>query len=72
MLLPTTTLHVLRTFWLTHRNPVWLFPADGRNQQDPATAKTPMSISTVQSAIKSITKKLNFGKHVSTHTLRHS
>ncbi len=72
LLLPTTTLQVLRTFWLTHRNPVWLFPADGRNRQDPATAKTPMSISTVQSAIKSITKKLNFGKHVSTHTLRHS
>ena len=72
LLLPTTTLQVLRTFWLTHRNPIWLFPADGRNRQDPATAKTPMSISTIQSAIKSITKKLNFGKHVSTHTLRHS
>jgi site-specific recombinase XerD len=31
-----------------------------------------MSISTVQGAIKSITKQLNFGKPVSTHTLRHS
>jgi len=31
-----------------------------------------MSISTVQSAIKSITNQLKFGKPVSTHTLRHS
>lgn len=31
-----------------------------------------MSISTVQGAIKQITQQLNFGKKVSTHTLRHS
>ena len=31
-----------------------------------------MSISTVQGAIKQITNELNFGKKVSTHTLRHS
>ncbi|MEL6106720.1 MAG: tyrosine-type recombinase/integrase [Planctomycetota bacterium] len=31
-----------------------------------------MSISTVQGAIKQITKELDFGKKVSAHTLRHS
>ena len=31
-----------------------------------------MSISTVQGAIKQITQQINFGKKVSTHTLRHS
>lgn len=56
LLLPQDTLTRLRTFWATHRNPVWLFPADGRNRQDIASAQTSMSISTVQSAIKSITK----------------
>ena len=72
LILPTSTLQALRTLWLTHRNRVWLFPAKGRDHKDGSTSQTPMSISTVQSAIKSITAKLNFGKPVSTHTLRHS
>jgi site-specific recombinase XerD len=72
LLLPDSTLQSLRQFWLTHRNPVWLFPAEGRNHTNGSAAQTPMSISTVQSAIKSITSALNFGKPVSTHTLRHS
>ena len=70
LLLPDATLRALRVFWLTHRNRVWLFPAEGRDHKDGLTSQTPMSISTVQSAIKSITAKLNFGKPVSTHTLR--
>ena len=70
--LPPTTLAALRAFWKTHRNPVLLFPAEGRNHQDGSTSTTPMSISTVQSAIKKITRQLNFGKQVSCHTLRHS
>jgi len=70
--LPESTLKTLRTFWLTHRNPVWLFPAEGRDHSDGSESQTPMSISTVQGAIKSITTELNFGKPVSTHTLRHS
>ena len=70
--LPETTLAALRAFWKTHRNTVFLFPAEGRNHQDGATSTTPMSISTVQSAFKKITRQLNFGKKVSCHTLRHS
>jgi len=70
--LPQTTLAALRVFWKTHRNPVFLFPATGRDHQDGSTSTTPMSISTVQSAFKKITRQLNFGKSVSCHTLRHS
>ncbi len=72
LVLPDSTLQSLRQFWITHRNPVWLFPAEGRDHTDGSTAQTPMSISTVQSAIKSITTQLGFAKQVSTHTLRHS
>ena len=72
LILPRTTLAALRAFWKTHRNPKFLFPAKGRKHQDPSQAKTAMSISTVQDAIKKITNELNFGKKVSCHTLRHS
>lgn len=67
-----STLKVLRALWESHRNPTFLFPAEGRDHQDGSQSKTPISISTVQGAIKQITEQLNFGKKVSTHTLRHS
>ena len=70
--LPNSTLCALRAFWKTHRNPTFLFPAEGRHHSDGSKSKTPMSISTVQSAIKEIVDELNFGKKVSMHTLRHS
>jgi site-specific recombinase XerD len=75
--LPEATLKLLRQFWLTHRHPVFVFPADGRNHRGvshpsgPSQAKTPMSVTAVQGAIKLITKQMNFGKKISTHTLRH-
>jgi len=70
--LPSSTLVWLREYWMTHRNPTFLFPADGRNHRQGATATTPMSMTAAQGAIKKITKQLKFGKKVSTHTLRHS
>ena len=75
--LPEATLQLLRQFWLTHRHPVFVFPADGRNHRGvshlsgPSQAKTPMSVTAIQGAIKRITNKINFGKAISTHTLRH-
>jgi integrase/recombinase XerD len=63
--LPSYTLQVLRDHWVTHRNPQWLFPADGRNHQGGSTAKTPMSPGTLQKPIKSIVDELKFGKKVS-------
>jgi site-specific recombinase XerD len=70
--LPQTTLAALREFWKSHRHPRFLFPAEGRDHRDGSTSTSPMSISTVQSAFKKITRQCNFGKKVSCHTLRHS
>lgn len=70
------TIDALRRYWITHRHARFLFPADGRNHTlRPGTisqAKTPMSMTAPQTAIKKITRQLNFGKKVSIHTLRHS
>ena len=70
--LPTTTLGLLRDYWVTHRHPRFLFPADGRNHQGMSIAQTPMSPTAVQGAMKKITSEIDFGKKVSIHTLRHS
>lgn len=70
------TIDGLRRYWFTHHHPKFLFPADGRNHMlkpgTVSTAKTPMSMTAAQTAIKKITRELNFGKKVSIHTLRHS
>ncbi|MBI2877104.1 MAG: tyrosine-type recombinase/integrase [Candidatus Tectomicrobia bacterium] len=50
--LPTKTLLVLREYWKTHRNPLWIFPATGRNHKQMATAQEPMSRSSVQGAFR--------------------
>ncbi len=70
--LPSSTLCWLRCYWLTHRHPRLLFPADGRNHTGMSKAKTPMSPTAVQGAMKKITGQIDFGKKVSIHTLRHS
>ena len=69
--LPTSTLVQLRSYWSTHRHPRFLFPAEGRSHNEVAAAKSPMAPTTVQGAIKKITRQINFGKKVSIHTLRH-
>jgi len=69
--LPTETLQLLRQYWTTHRHRRLLFPADGRGHKGMSTAKTPMSPTAVQGAMKQITLKIDFGKKVSIHTLRH-
>ena len=70
--LPQATLVALRRYWATHRHPQLLFPADGRDHQQMSVAKMPMSMTAVQGAMKQITKRIQFGKKVSIHTLRHS
>lgn len=70
--LPTSTLIILRQYWSTHQNKVFLFPAGGRKHEHTQTATTVMSRSTVQDAIEKIVQSIGFQKQVSTHTLRHS
>ena len=70
--LPATTLQMLRTHWLTHRHPEWLFPAEGRNHRQAATAQRPMGKKTVQDCMTKVVDQLGWGaRGVSTHTLRH-
>jgi len=45
--LPKRTLELLRQYWQTHRNQVWLFPTEGRDHLDLAKATEPMSLSSV-------------------------
>lgn len=70
--LPPKTLAILRDYWKTHRNPVWLFPATGRDGQQGATATRPMAIGSVQGALRRVVVELKLRKRVHMHTLRHS
>ena len=70
--LPQSTLIELRKYDATHRNPSWIFPAEGRNHKLAPTADRPMSESSVQDVIKAVLKQLNWeNRGISTHTLRH-
>jgi integrase/recombinase XerD len=70
--LPERTLELLRQYWATHRNPVLLFPAEGRDHIDLAKATEPMSKSSVQNAFRAALKESGNNKRASVHTLRHS
>ena len=70
--LPQRTLQLLRQYWVTHRNPLLLFPAEGRDHIDLAQATEPMSKSSVQDAFHAALKASGNNKRASVHTLRHS
>lgn len=70
--LPESTLVLLRQWWKSHRNPQWIFPAPGRDGKKAATAKTPVSETTVQGALRRTVKKLQITKNVYPHVFRHS
>ncbi|MCA1603216.1 MAG: site-specific integrase [Acidobacteria bacterium] len=70
--LPERTLQLLRDYWRTHRHPVLLFPAEGREHVDLAQATEPMSKSSVQDAFRAALKESGNNKRASVHTLRHS
>lgn len=70
--LPESTLLALRAYYKTHRNKKWIFPTEGKNHSQAATADKPMSDSSVQGVIKAVLKQLNWdNRGISTHTLRH-
>lgn len=70
--LPATTLEKLRSFWRTHRNPVFLFPAPERGAVAMPRASRPMNRTGVQTAFASAVREAGIHKRVSVHTLRHS
>jgi integrase/recombinase XerD len=70
--LPERTLQLLRQYWQLHRNPLLLFPAEGRSHIDLAQATEPMSKSSVQDAFHAALIESGNNKRASVHTLRHS
>jgi len=70
--LPDRTLELLRRYWATHRNPVLLFPAEGRDHIDLKTSTESMSKCSVQDAFRAALKESRINKRASVHTLRHS
>jgi integrase/recombinase XerD len=64
--LPPPILRMLRRHWLTHRNPLWLFPSPFQVE------KGPMSESGVQRAFRAAVRESDISKHATVHTLRHS
>jgi site-specific recombinase XerD len=72
VILSQGTLLLLRSYWVTHRNPRWLFPALGRDRKQGASAARPMAEASVQGAVKRVVRQLGITKAVSVHTLRHS
>lgn len=66
--LPEHTLELLRAQWITHRHPVWLFPA----QKGVMPATRPMCASGVQRAFRAALQGSGIQKRASVHTLRHS
>ena len=72
--LPDATLQLLRDYWRTHRNPLWLFPTGTRRHvvplNDPAVG--PVSRSSLQSAFVRAVKPSGVHKRAHVHTLRHS
>src|SRR5438132_7457987 len=67
--LPQRTLELLRQYWKQHRNPVLLFPAEGRDHIKLSQATEPMSKSSVQQAFRAALKDSRLNKPASVHTL---
>jgi integrase/recombinase XerD len=70
--LPQRTLELLRAYWKLHRNPLLLFPSEGRNHIKLSLATEPMSKKSVQDAFHAALKQSGNHKAASVHTLRHS
>ena len=69
--LPKRTLEELRTFWSSHRNPIWLFPALLHRKVDPL-ATTHMTKRSIERAFKAALEDSGITKVATVHTLRHS
>jgi len=67
--LPDGTLVLLRAFWRTHRNPLWLFPATPKSR---SKTPGPISRSSLQSAFVRAVRQCGIRKQAHVHTLRHS
>ena len=72
MPLPERSLELLRAYWRSHRDPVWLFPALPWARRAFAPVMGPMSVDGVQRAFKAALRESGIAKAATVHTLRHS
>jgi site-specific recombinase XerD len=70
--LPQSTLGILRTFWRSHRNPVWVFPAPEQGVVKSPASERPLHPSGVQDAFRKSLAASGLHKKAGVHTLRHS
>lgn len=69
--LPQATLEMLRTYWHSHRHPLWLFPAQPAQGQPVSAAAAPVTPRSVSAAFAAALSESGIHKHASVHTLRH-
>lgn len=70
--LAQATLDALRAYWITHRNPKWLFPAR-ESLHELASTTAHVSVRTIQRGFKEVVRSLDWNEdHLVPHTLRHS
>lgn len=70
--LPQRTLALLRAYWVTHRHPVWLFPARREGGVSVPEAIEPLSGHSVQNAFMAALAESGVHKHATVHSLRHA
>jgi integrase/recombinase XerD len=70
--LPERTLELLREYWKSHHNAVWIFPTANQAGKLRSTATECMSINSVWSAFHLAFLASGINKHACVHTLRHS
>jgi integrase/recombinase XerD len=70
--LPEEALKMLRRHWLTHHNPVWLFPAMRYPSQTLGNSNQPMEGTGMERAFRAALRESKVSKQATVHTLRHS
>jgi integrase/recombinase XerD len=70
VILPDRTLLLMRKYWVSHRNRVFLFPR-GKTNELRGSADAPMDRGGLQKSIKVIVKSCGIHKRVTIHTFRH-
>src|SRR5699024_3302032 len=60
--LPATTLDVLRRFWQTHRNPVWIFPSRQGGASAAGRATRPLDRGGIQATLRKVAAECGIKK----------
>lgn len=70
VILPEATLDIMRLYWATHRNSLFIFPG-GRTAALRSVSIQSMNRTGTHKALKAVVKSCRIYKSISTHSLRH-